>query len=215
MSTSLLLDRLPPWPQLSYVLAKELTKLDIPKSFLTFTEIESMNQALISFANWKAFIEPLDHNNNNNNSETHLTAFRVRAMLTEQFIPHVFHSNKPCCQHIKVNLAKLIQQLDLLDSPPIPTSALPLTTTSENNNQQQQQQQLVSQYNNNNNDNSNTDHVPLLDIYHTLEFDMAAMVEKRKLEEYHAQQEEEAQQEVDQSATVSYYGREKVIYYDN
>lgn len=191
MSTSLLLDRLPPWPQLSYVLAKELTQLDIPKSFLTFTEIESMNQALISFASWKEFIEPLD------NSETHLTAFRVRAMLTEQFIPHVFHSNKPCCQHIKVNLAKLKEQLDLSDSPPIPTSTLTMTTTTiETAQVNDKQQQLVPH------SNINTDHVPLLDIYHTLEFDMAAMVEKRKLEEYHAQQEEEVQQEVDQSSTL-------------
>ncbi|CAO3619766.1 unnamed protein product [Mucor hiemalis] len=176
MSTSFL-DRLPAWPQLSYVLAKELTKLDIPKSFLTFTEIESMNQALISFATWKEFIEPLDNN------ETHLTAFRVRAMLAEQFIPHVFHSGKPCCQHIKVNFAKLIQQFHVPDSSPIPTSS-----TIETANDQTPP--------------NNTDHVPLLDIYHTLEFDMAAMIEKRKLEEYHAQQEEEAQQEVNEDSTL-------------
>jgi hypothetical protein len=49
----------------------------------------------------------------------------------------------------------------------------------------------------------NTDHVPLLDIYHTLEFDMAAMIEQRKLEAYHAQEEAQEHEKDDSAATAT------------
>ncbi|CAO3621827.1 unnamed protein product [Cunninghamella blakesleeana] len=45
---------------------------------------------------------------NNNHfilSELETTAFRVRSLLYEQFIPHLYHSNKPCCQHLKLDFS--------------------------------------------------------------------------------------------------------------
>lgn len=153
-----LLDNLPPWPQLSFVLAKQLLKLDIAKSFLTVPETESFNQALNSFECWKEFIS----------STEQLTTFRVRAMLSEQFIPYFFH-HRPCCRS-PFDLAELCKKAHCVQdtkSSPMPMSLAP-------------EEPLLP---------SNTDHVPLLDIYHTLEFDMAAMVEQRKLDEYQAQEE--------------------------
>lgn len=151
-----LLDNLPPWPQLSFVLAQQVLKLDIAKLFLSVPEIESFNHSLSSFECWKEFI-----------TNEQLTTFRVRAMLSEQFIPYFSH-HRPCCRS-PFDLVELCKQAHCLQdkSSPMPMSLAPEEPSLP----------------------SNTDHVPLLDIYHTLEFDMAAMVEQRKLDEYQAQEE--------------------------
>lgn len=153
-----ILDNLPPWPQLSFVLAKQLLKLNIANTFLTVPESESFVQALSSFECWKAFIS---------NSEQ-LTTFRVRAMLSEQFIPYFSH-HRPCCRS-PFDLEELCRQAHCL--PDTKSSPMPMSPAPE---------ELILP--------SNTDHVPLLDIYHTLEFDMAAMIEQRKLDEYQTQEE--------------------------
>lgn len=151
---SSILDNLPPWPQLSFVLAKQLLRLNIPQTFLTATEQESFTQALTSFDSWTNFI-----------SKDHINVFRVRTMISEQLIP--FFSNHGSCCQSPLDLKDLCSQAhQIQQSSPVPTPI----------------KEFV-----------NSDHVPLLDIFHTLEFDMADMMEQRKLDEYKAQ--EEAQEE--------------------
>jgi hypothetical protein len=188
--------KLPPWPRLSYALAKHLQKNDIPKTFLTPVEQDYLKSALISFQQWQNFIEPKININDPNHQLTgnQLTAFRVRALLSEQFIPHFFHKNdngdRPCCQNLKLDIDKLcleakqvndsqettIVKLDI----PKNQSSMPDPVNNIVEEQQNEYQKHVSQ---------NSDHVPLLEIYHTLEFDMTAMIEQRKLEEYQAREE--------------------------
>ncbi|GAN00791.1 transcriptional activator spt7 [Mucor ambiguus] len=199
--------KLPPWPRLSYALAKHLVHKDVPKTFLTPAEEEHLHTALVSFQQWQHFIElKMDTAAGSECQFTshQLTAFRVRALLSEQFIPHFFQHNKqedqqdrPCCQQLKLDIDKLcleakqirdnrettIAKLEiprnqlLLNADPGTTTAADTTETEQ---QQEEEQKHAAQ---------NSDHVPLLDIYHTLEFDMAAMIEQRKLEEYQAQEE--------------------------
>lgn len=171
-----LLDNLPPWPQLSFVLGKQILRLDIAKSFLTTPETESFNQALTSFEVWKEFIS----------SSEQLTTFRVRAMISEQFIPYFFH-HRPCCRS-PFDLEELCKQAQCLQD--TKASPMPMSLTPE--------ETFLS---------SNTDHVPLLDIYHSLEFDMAAMIEQRKLDEYQAQ--EEAHEDDATTAVMMIYKNEE------
>ncbi|KAI9259782.1 hypothetical protein EDC94DRAFT_612072 [Helicostylum pulchrum] len=152
---SSILNNLPPWPQLSFVLAKEMLRLEIPQRFLTATEQESFTQALTSFDSWTMFI-----------SKDHINVFRVRTMISEQLIPF-FSNQENCCCQSPLDLKKLCLQAHQIEqSSPVPTAI----------------KEFV-----------NSDHVPLLDIFHTLEFDMADMMEQRKLDEFKTQ--EEAQEE--------------------
>lgn len=213
--------KLPPWPRLSYALAKHLVHKDVPKTFLTPAEEEHLHTALASFQQWQHFIDlKMDTTAGSECQFTshQLTAFRVRALLSEQFIPHFFQHNskqedqqdRPCCQQLKLDMDKLCLEANQIQDNQETTIAkleipknqlLPDTdstaTTSEEQQQQEEQQKHAAQ---------NTDYVPLLDIYHTLEFDMAAMIEQRKLEEYQAQEEvhdEEKSQNNNSNATVS------------
>lgn len=169
-----------PWPQLSFALAKQMVKLDTHKAFLTPAEMETFTQALVSFKTWKEFIDSPNSSSSNN-----LIAFRVRAMLSEQFIqsPHnnTNSDRRPCCQY-NIDLDQVYQEAQQIDmskeEKEREVSPKPTITTI---NGQEQQQQCEEQTN-------SSDHVPLLDIYHTLEFDMAAMIEQRKLEEHQAQE---------------------------
>ncbi|KAG2235759.1 hypothetical protein INT48_000985 [Thamnidium elegans] len=98
-------------------------------------------------------------------SKDHINVFRVRTMISEQLIP--FFSNHGSCCQSPLDLKDLcLQAHQIQQSSPVPTPI----------------KEFV-----------NSDHIPLLDIFHTLEFDMADMMEQRKLDEYKAQ--EEAQEE--------------------
>ncbi|EPB89608.1 hypothetical protein HMPREF1544_03540 [Mucor circinelloides 1006PhL] len=185
-------NKLPPWPRLSYALAKHLVNNDVPKTFLTPVEEEHLNTALVSFQQWQNFIElKLDPTESECQlTSNQLTAFRVRALLSEQFIPHFFHKqesqDRPCCQQLQLDIDKLcLEAKQLKDNQETTIAKLdipknqPMNTDSTTTEQLDEQKHAAQ----------NSDHVPLLDIYHTLEFDMAAMIEQRKLEEYQAQEE--------------------------
>ncbi|KAL9559044.1 hypothetical protein MBANPS3_000607 [Mucor bainieri] len=217
--------KLPPWPRLSYALAKHLVHKDVPRTFLTPAEEEHLHTALASFQQWQHFIElKMDAPAGSECQFTslQLTAFRVRALLSEQFIPHFFQHNKqedqqdrPCCQQLKLDLDRLCMEAQQIQDNQettiakleIPKNQLLLeadsaSTAATEEQQQQQQQQQEEQHKH---AAQNSDYVPLLDIYHTLEFDMAAMIEQRKLEEYQAQEEvqdEEKSQNNNSSATL-------------
>ncbi|CEP17453.1 hypothetical protein [Parasitella parasitica] len=196
--TTSLPSKLPPWPRLSYALAIHLVKNDIPKTFLTLAEEEHLNTALATFQQWESFIEPKIDTTKPDYQFTsnELTAFRVRALLSEQFIPHFFEKNnqdRSCCQQFKLDIDKLcleaeeindnqettIAKLDIPKKQLPKTESVPSTTSTAQEQQDEQQNRTIQ----------NSDHVPLLDIYHTLEFDMAAMIEQRKLDEYQALEE--------------------------
>ncbi|KAK4516715.1 Nucleolar GTP-binding protein 1 [Mucor velutinosus] len=197
--------KLPPWPRLSYALAKHLVHKDVPKTFLTPAEEEHLHTALASFQQWQHFIElKMDTAAGPECQFTshQLTAFRVRALLSEQFIPHFFQHNKqedqqnrPCCQQLRLDIDKLcLEARQIQDNQEttiakleIPKNQLLLDTDSTTTITAEEQQQI--QQDEQQHAAQNSDHVPLLDIYHTLEFDMAAMIEQRKLEEYQAQEE--------------------------
>ncbi|KAI8644737.1 hypothetical protein BD408DRAFT_412817 [Parasitella parasitica] len=190
--------KLPPWPRLSYALAMHLVKNDIPRTFLTSAEEEHLNTALVSFQQWQSFIEPkIDATKPDHQfTSSQLTAFRVRTLLSEQFIPHFFHKDarhRPCCQNSKLNIDKLcleakevndnhettIARLDIPENQVSKTDTMPLITFKAEGQHDEQQKRTTQ----------NSDHIPLLDIFHTVEFDKAAMVEQRKLEESQAQEE--------------------------
>jgi transcriptional activator SPT7 len=173
---------LPPWPQLSFCLAKQLVKLDIHKSFLTPVETDTLTHSLHSYSTWKDFIS---------SSTNNLIAFRVRAMLSEQFIQS--DQEQRCCSHSQIDLNQLCHEARQLDIQSCANTSSP-TPSSQQHQQQTEQAQEA---------NSNSDHVPLLDIYHTLEFDMAAMIEQRKLEEHQAQEEAQDQAAAAAAAAIS------------
>lgn len=201
-------NKLPPWPRLSYALAKHLVNNDVPKTFLTPVEEEHLNTALVSFQQWQNFIElKLDPTESECQlTSNQLTAFRVRALLSEQFIPHFFHKqesqDRPCCQQLQLDIDKLcLEAKQLKDNQETTIAKLdipknqPMNTDSTTTEQLDEQKHAAQ----------NSDHVPLLDIYHTLEFDMAAMIEQRKLEEYQAQEEvqDEEKSHNNSNSTVS------------
>lgn len=123
---------LPPWSQLSFVLSKEIIKNDLHTTFLNSTESQHFETAVESYTQWYAFI-----NGNNKDlqsypiSERAISAMRVRAMLAEQFIPHLYHSDRLCCQHAqKIDLGRICQETRSLQLPDIP----PSSSTINNNN---------------------------------------------------------------------------------
>ncbi|CAO3611432.1 unnamed protein product [Cunninghamella echinulata] len=119
-----------PWTKLSYVLAKDIIEKNIHTTCLTPSEVQCFESAAKDLSEWIAFItspsiSPMEintngiiknendnsNNSNNNNhfvlSELETTSFRVRSLLYERFIPHVHHSNKPCCQHLNLDFSSL------------------------------------------------------------------------------------------------------------
>lgn len=102
---------LPPWLPLSFILAQHLIKHKLHKRVLTLVERKYFEDATCSFATWIAFIQQHD----NTLIELDTTAFRVRSMLYEQFIPHLFHTHRSCCKLL--DLEPLIAQARQLTMP--------------------------------------------------------------------------------------------------
>jgi transcriptional activator SPT7 len=102
---------LPPWLPLSFLLAQHLIKYKLHKRFLTNIERKHFEDATSSFATWIAFIAQHE----NTPIELDTTAFRVRSMLYEQFIPHLFHTHNSCCKVLE--LEPLIEQARQLTMP--------------------------------------------------------------------------------------------------
>ncbi|KAI9478715.1 MAG: hypothetical protein EXX96DRAFT_505382 [Benjaminiella poitrasii] len=220
---------LPSWLLLSFVLAKHLHDNGIHKLFLTATERKYFEDSLSSYAVWIAFI------NKKKEEETSLeintAAFRVRSMLYEQLIPHLFPSHNMCCKLI--DLDSLIAQARQLTLPPVSDvdkewqmyleshvkvkkeiaspSLSHDNTINENENtvngkknesNQHEQQQLNNSTTKLDETNIITDDIPLRDIFHTLELDRDAMIEQRKLEEFEAQEELNEAEEAKENATA-------------
>ncbi|KAI9496603.1 hypothetical protein BDB00DRAFT_807985 [Zychaea mexicana] len=251
---------LPPWPQLSFVLSKEIIKNDLHSTFLTSTESQHFESAVETYSQWSAFINATHENLRSYPvSERAIAAMRVRAMLAEQFIPHVYHSNHPCCQHAQLDLDRICQETRSLQLPDNIISDSPVAVAAAAKPQQdvsppgqeapQLQQQdtsltatpadasspsapLVPIKKEENNMNAAPDvqlqppapssvsssskenedlatktdaiaptysaNIPLLDVYHTLDQDYAAMIELQKLEESEAQEELNEEEDKDQ-----------------
>ncbi|KAI8066805.1 hypothetical protein BC940DRAFT_257389 [Gongronella butleri] len=227
------------WPQISFVLAKEIVEKKQHVSMLTPSEGEYFEQATKTLAQWVAFLalatdSPL--------TELDTSSFRVRALLYEQFIPHLFHANRPCCQHLQVDWRQLaakahalappdqadidlakhafeqqrIEQLkkmqdhqdddDANDQTPerhsTPMSATPMHHANGHTDDQDTPiDKNASQIN-----TTDTDKIPLLDVYHSLESDQAVMIDEQKLKEYEAQaalnEEEEKEKTEDHSLSM-------------
>ncbi|KAI7882180.1 hypothetical protein K492DRAFT_206338 [Lichtheimia hyalospora FSU 10163] len=180
---------LPPWPQLSFVMAKEILQHEWHKGYLTPTEIQHYESAIESYGRWFAFITASHENLQEVPlSERAMTAMRVRAMLTEWLVPHLFHTDRPCCRTFQLDIDQLCDTVRSLDLPDIPSPvqlpvqeleppAAPVTPKEGD------EPTVPSSTTNIRPD------IPLCDIYHTLEKDHAAMVELQKLEEFEAQEE--------------------------
>lgn len=102
---------LPLWLPLSFILAQRLVQQKAHEQFLTNVERKYIEDALCSFATWIAFISQHEHSS----VEIDTAAFRVRSMLCEEFIPHLFHTNKACCN--MVDFTPLIEEARRLDAP--------------------------------------------------------------------------------------------------
>lgn len=94
---------LPPWLPLSFLLAQHLIKHKLHKRFLTAIERKYFEDATISFATWISFIDQHEGNTTTTTTELDTTAFRVRSMLYEQFIPHLFHTHNACCKVLELD----------------------------------------------------------------------------------------------------------------
>ncbi|KAI8378270.1 hypothetical protein EDC96DRAFT_219367 [Choanephora cucurbitarum] len=205
---------LPPWLLLSYILSQHLVQKEYHKRYLSAIEQTYFLDALISLATWIAFITL------EGKGELNTTAFRVRSMLYEQMIPHLFQ-HKACCKHI--DLASIAEQARLLHLPHPSeiTSALeqykeahvkkeeepePIQTTVTEEGEEEANVVTTSDIpatTNNREEIQANDQVPLMDVFHTLELDMAAMIEQRKLEEFEAQEELNEAEEARENAAKS------------
>ncbi|KAI9268278.1 hypothetical protein BDA99DRAFT_603761 [Phascolomyces articulosus] len=137
---------LPPWPQLTFVLSKEIIKNDLHNTFLTSTESHHFEAAVESYSQWYAFINGTNEDYHAYPiSERALSAMRVRAMLTEQFIPHVYHSERLCCQHAKIiDLDRICQETRSLQLPDIPNTITQNNRPASSSSPQQLPQQRPS-----------------------------------------------------------------------
>ena len=100
-----------PWLSMSYLLAQHLIQQQVHKRYLTLMEQKYIQDATCSLATWIAFINTHD----NTSIELDTCAFRVRSMLYEQLIPHLFHSQKPCCKVLDIE--PLLEQARQLTMP--------------------------------------------------------------------------------------------------
>ncbi|CEP13306.1 hypothetical protein [Parasitella parasitica] len=103
--------KLPPWLPLSFVLAQHLLENHVHKQYLTPNEQTYFQDTLVNFATWIAFINQTDKQD-----DIHTVAFRVRSMLYEQLIPHIFETHKLCCK--LVSLDPLLEQARQCSIPP-------------------------------------------------------------------------------------------------
>ncbi|KAI8636118.1 hypothetical protein BD408DRAFT_426659 [Parasitella parasitica] len=103
--------KLPPWLPLSFVIAQHLLENHVHKQYLTPNEQAYFQDTLISFATWIAFINQTDKQD-----DIDTTAFRVRSMLYEQLVPHIFQTHKLCCK--LVSLDPLLEQARQFYIPP-------------------------------------------------------------------------------------------------
>lgn len=103
--------KLPPWLPLSFVLAQHLLEHHVHQQYLTPNEQSYFKDTLVDFATWIAFINQTDKQ-----EDVDTTAFRVRSMLYEQLIPHIFKTHKACCK--LVALDPLLEQAHQLCMPP-------------------------------------------------------------------------------------------------
>ncbi|KAK4521289.1 uncharacterized protein ATC70_011903 [Mucor velutinosus] len=102
--------KLPPWLPLSFVLAQHLLEHHVHQQYLTPSEQLYFQDTLVNFATWIAFINQIDKQ-----EDVDTTAFRVRSMLYEQLIPHIFKTHKFCCK--LVSLDSLLEQTHRLCIP--------------------------------------------------------------------------------------------------
>ncbi|KAF7724387.1 Transcriptional activator spt7 [Apophysomyces ossiformis] len=207
--TSRQLNHLPPWSQLSFVLAKDISEKGIHTRFLTPSETQYFEAALDTFAKWLAFTAVLRTDSPTTaeytRTEPEIAAFRVRSMLFEQFIPHLFHSDRPCCRESRIDLDRLCEsayalpmpnhsELDNLSPPrahrprsdakPSSTQSTPALEENESSSAEPDTSAgvgLVSA--------EQMARAPLWDVYHTLEYDHKVMIEQQKLEEFETQAE--------------------------
>ncbi|KAI8984540.1 hypothetical protein BDF20DRAFT_394859 [Mycotypha africana] len=247
--------KLPNWLPLSYALSKHLLRNEVHKRYLNLAERKFFEEALVSYATWIAFIEnnkkvpairdipeEQQQQQTTNTTELDLAIFRVRSMIYEQLIPHLFKTDTKhiCCSNQTISLEPLLKEAQGLTKPSVTdiddawkkflevnvkikqedqdsdavsrvediTEGQKRMTKDEYDGKEEQQQ--PSQQNDSTTAakleeaNTITDDVPLIDVFHTLEFDKTAMIEQRKLEEFEAQQQlNEAEEEKENAAAKS------------
>ncbi|KAL0092816.1 hypothetical protein J3Q64DRAFT_1231691 [Phycomyces blakesleeanus] len=220
--------RLPPWNQLSYVLAKDIFKNNLHSEFLTGPETLYFESAVETFTTWLAFMSPARDYGvsvaNDTITEPEIVAFRIRSMIFEKFIPHLYHSNRPCCRNLHLDLAQLCESarhLQIPDPAAVAEASIQrkkaLTNLKETNH--------AKTPNSSQNPDEETDNepaikveppsslgtipieqvekVPIREIYQTLEYDQAAMIEQKKLQEFEAQEELNEEEEKDNAEDQS------------
>jgi hypothetical protein len=94
----------PSWSCVSFILAQHVIQNELHKRFLTTTEQKYFEDATCSLATWIGFMDL--------SNET--VAFRVRTLLYEQMIPHLFNT-KYCCHTIV--LEPILDQARKLELP--------------------------------------------------------------------------------------------------
>ncbi|ORX60257.1 hypothetical protein DM01DRAFT_1380641 [Hesseltinella vesiculosa] len=106
------------WPQLSFLLAKDILDKKLHTTYLTPSETDCFEQATSTLAQWIAFINPTPSPDSPTPlSELDTSSFRIRSLLFELFIPHLFHTNRPCCQHLQLDLHQLAERAQTIASP--------------------------------------------------------------------------------------------------
>lgn len=152
-----------PWPQLTFVLAKDIIDKNIHTTYLTPAEVHCFETATETLPQWIAFFTSspnhsddnstmdLDvhenpnqqHQNNYNNvlllTELETSAFRVRSLLFEKFIPHLYHSDRPCCQLANLDIEAWTDKAYALPTPD------PLQVKEAIDDLQQKRQQQLKQ----------------------------------------------------------------------
>ncbi|KAI8364102.1 hypothetical protein BD560DRAFT_425671 [Blakeslea trispora] len=192
---------LPPWPPLSYILSQHLVQQEYHRRYLSIAEQTYFQDALVSLATWIAFITM------EGKGDLSTTAFRVRSMLYEQMIPHLF-DHKACCKQI--DLTVIAEQARLLQLPSSTDISSALQHYLETHTKKEEVTTEPSEPTEETTNTTQTkieeiqanDQVPLMDVYHTLELDMAAMIEQRKLEEFEAQEELNEAEEAKENAAA-------------
>ncbi|KAJ2964384.1 hypothetical protein NQZ79_g717 [Umbelopsis isabellina] len=147
----------------------------------------------------------------NQMSDEQVAAFRVRAMIFDQLVPQLYQCSKPCCKmsngidDILRDLSNnkydaLIEQSSALTEEPSPK----MQSTQKSDAEKTPNNHVEASETNGDPDAQQVDgeatgdalisplelaHIPLTNVYHTFETDLAAMIEQRKLEEYEAQEE--------------------------
>ncbi|KAI9311667.1 hypothetical protein BX666DRAFT_1994349 [Dichotomocladium elegans] len=172
------------WPQLSFILAQRAIADRLHIRFLTPGEASQFETAVKTYTRWLAFITTPATLPDGRLSKRAVASLRVRALLTEQLIPHLYYSDRSCCQHVKIDLDRVNEEAHLVQLIEIPS----LCKDVKNGTDETQGIQIA-----------NAEAIPLLDEFHTLEKDYVAMTEFREKEtmEVEMTEEEKRQQEDD------------------